>query len=204
MAETPNPTTEPQGPDQAAPATDEPKPVRKPLTPFQRFLRAALRWTALVVGVFALGLLSGYILLYQPAQRQNAQLKASLTTANQKAGTTDQLKSENEQLTQQVNLANGHILLLQALNDANSARLGLANKDTASARKVLTPTSATLDRLVSALGPDQQQTAKAAQARLSLVLTELSSDPTTAASDLAILSKQLVDLEQKAYPSAAQ
>jgi septal ring factor EnvC (AmiA/AmiB activator) len=137
--------SEPVQPAGAVPLVESPKPnllVRffSAESASGRFLRGLLRTVALVVGVFALGLLAGYLLLYRPAsqalQKSQAELQAVVTTLTD---TSQQLDSSRADLlvTQshlqdiEANLARSeiNILVLQVQNDVVRARLAVINKN---------------------------------------------------------------------------
>ncbi|HVN53994.1 MAG TPA: hypothetical protein VMT46_06655 [Anaerolineaceae bacterium] len=179
-----------------------------PDTRFGRFNRATLRVVATVVGLFALGLLSAYLLLYRPAQQELQQTKADLARANQRLDSlqTDldqaRLAQENsnrssQELSGQTEMANNHVLLLQAMNKANLARLALAKNDPAGAEQALKDAPAILLKLNPAISAENGDLAKSIQTRLNLALNEIRSDPRTATSDLGILNDQFLDLEKK-------
>lgn len=179
-----------------------------PDTRFGRFNRAALRVLATAVGLFALGLLSGYLLLYRPALQELQQSKADLARANQRLDSLqadldqarlaqEDSKKSSQALSGQTEMANNHVLLLQAMNKANLARLALAKNDPAGAEQALKDAPAILLKLNPAISAENTDLAKSIQARLNLVLTEVRSDPKTAASDLGILNDQFLALEKK-------
>ena len=200
------------------PASPEKKPQRGFLhflfgadTRLGRFNRAALRFLATVLGLFALGLLAGYLLLYRPALQELQRTRADLAQATQRLDglqtNLDQsqqaqadLKKSNQELASQTEGANNHALLLQAMNQANLARLSLAKNDPAGAQQALKETPAILLKLNPAISAQNADLAKSIQARLNLVLAELQRDPKTAASDLGILNDQFLDLEKKINP----
>ena len=86
---------EKETPPPATPSAEPQKPVKKPWlgrllyamfspnTRLGRFMRPVLRWTAAIVGLFGLGMLATYLLLYTPAAQQLAAARAALQSAQQ-------------------------------------------------------------------------------------------------------------------------
>ncbi len=173
-----------------------------------RFNRAALRFLATVLGLFALGLLAGYLILYRPTQQELTRVRADLAQTNQRLdGMQNDLNSAkqaqadlaktNQDLQKQTDAANQHALLLQAMNQANLARLALAKNDTAGAQEALKNAPSFLIKLDPSISAQNADLIKTIQTRLNLALTEIQTDPKIAASDLGILNDQFVDLEKK-------
>ncbi len=171
-----------------------------------RFNRSASLWVGGFVGVFALGMLSTYLLLYRPLQLDAQQTQTSLKTAQQQLATVQDDLSKARQdlsgaqtqvagLTASVASLKANVDLLQALSDVNLARLDLATHDTAGARTALAGTGDTLKSLAAFLQSKDASTAQSIQSRLALVLSELPGNPDTAASDLKILADQLGKLQ---------
>jgi len=209
----------PAGPERAAPAAKPESGFKRGLraflgteTRFGRFMRGFLRWTAAVAGLFALGLLSGYLLLYRPAQQQVRSLQSEYDQSQkdlQRAqAELDQarqnlkvMERQGQGLQKDLGTARSHVLLLSALAGVNESRMELALKKTAAAREALDPAGAALKQLGPVVAAADSDLLNTAQARLALVLTEISNDPKTAASDLEILTQQLKDLESKLVPA---
>ncbi len=175
-----------------------------------RFNRKLLRWVGGFVGVFALGMLSTYLLLYKPLVQQYDQAAAAQVAAEQQAkavqSTQDTVEQNlsnaqdlNQGLVKQLDSANTHVILLQTLNDANQARVALGNKDTASAKTALSAATASLKKLTDVIQSTDASTAKDLQTRLNLAIGEVDANPTNAALDLGIFIKDLTDLESSLY-----
>ncbi len=179
-----------------------------PETKFGRFMRVLTRTLAVIVGLFALGVLVTYLMLYRPladeanglksnltqAQQQSEQLQKDLTKAQQDV---TQLKKTNTDLTASLDKAKGSQAVLTALNAVNLARYHVASGSAAEAKSALDTVPAALDDVAKAAGSANTAQIADVRSRLALVLGEMERDPQTAASDLGILVTQLTDLGKK-------
>jgi hypothetical protein len=209
--ETPDAVTPP------APAVEPQKPPQKPwlsralyatLSPetrLGRFMRPFLRWTAAIAGLFALGMLATYLLLYTPATQQLAAARAELQSAQQQAANTSSILA-----TAQANLADLQIRydqsqatlkkavmrvgLLQVANQVAAARLALDNRDGAAAQKALADARTILNQVLPEVKGIDANAATQLDSRLTLVVSELN-DPATAQADLVILATKLSTLD---------
>jgi hypothetical protein len=173
-----------------------------------RFNRLALRWFAIVVSLFAVGLLTGYVVLYRPAQNELKNLKAQSELDQQKiSGLTNKvqdltqqnstLTGQKQELTTSLSAANDQLQLLQMVGQLQTARLYIEKKDYSAARKALLESRTALPKLTSIIEKQDSTLPKTMQTRLDLVLGELDSSPQTAASDTEILITLLLDAENK-------
>jgi len=199
------------------PAAEPPKPARKPwlyrflyalLSPetrLGRFMRPFLRWTAAIVGLFALGMLAAYLLLYAPAARQLTAARAELQAAQQQASSTNAALAAAQKnladLQARYSLSQGalkkagvRVSLLQISNLVAAARLALDNRDGAAAQKALTDARFILDQVLPDVESTDANAATQLDSRLTLVVSELN-DPATAQADLALLATRLSDLD---------
>jgi len=213
----PGQVPEQETPAAVTPAVEPQKPARKPwlyrffyalLSPetrLGRFMRPALRWTAAIVGLFALGLLAAYLLLYNPTAQQLAATRVELQAAQQQAGDTKAaLAAAQKNLADmqvQYNQAQGalkkaaiRVSLLQVSNQVAAARLALYNKDGTAAQKALTDARTILDQVLPDVKGIDANAGTQLDSRLTLVTSELN-DPATAQADLAILATKLSDLD---------
>jgi hypothetical protein len=179
-----------------------------PGTKFGRFMRVLTRALAMIVGLFALGVLVTYLMLYRPlvdeanglrsdlaqAQQQRDQLQQDLSLAKQDVL---QLKKSNTDLITSLDKATGSYAVLTALNAVNLARYHLASGSAAEAKSALDAVPAALDDVFKAAGIANVAQISDIRSRLTLVLGEMERDPQTAASDLGILVTQLTDLGKK-------
>jgi hypothetical protein len=213
--------TPPPEPQPAAPLYP-PLPPRKdkksllyhlfsPETRVGRVTRPVLRWLAAITGLFALGLLAGYLVLYQPTQRSLDSALAQLDQASQAA--SQQNKSQQVALSDrnqaqaayekaQADLAKAasENKLLVELVDVSNARVALVNKDGAAAKIAIQQAQTDFSSVLPYLQSQDKTRADVLQSRLDLVAKELVSDPQATLADLDKLSADLTDLHKKLFP----
>jgi peptidoglycan hydrolase CwlO-like protein len=208
MMDNPTPTPKPIPP--AAPKKSFLGTLFNKETRFGRFMRAASRWTALVLSLFALGLLAGYFLLYRPTQQSLGQTQASyrqasqdLTAAQKKVedltATNTSLSNQVLTLNQAVDRASQHVQLLQLVKTLQIARLSISNQDPVAARQMLVNSRTALNNLAAAIDKYVPGTSKTMQARLDLILSEIDQNQKTAGADVDVLVNQLLDYEKSNY-----
>lgn len=198
-----------------APVDDAPKEDSK----IRVFFRALLRWTLGLLIVLGLGFLAAVYLLYRPevqttkdlqSQLLSEQLAASEQVADlesQIAGLEDQiaalepLATENAELVAVQNEFELHIAILDARIDVSNALLALATDDPARARVSLDRTGEALAKVSSLLPEDQREIVTALEQRLELVLSEIEDEPYAAQSDLDVLEKRLLEMEDALFGS---
>jgi len=179
----------------------------------RRFFRKLIRWTAGLLIIFGLGLITSIIVFYRPAVKEAEttiqQLKSDIsakedTILDLQEQITD-LKSQiaelepleganNDLLAAQADFQL-HIAILDARLDVANAMLSLKGDDIAQARVVLNNTGKTLETISELLEPGQRDVVVAMVQRLDLVLSEIEEDPYAAESDLDVLSTNLLQLE---------
>ena len=176
-----------------------------PQTRFGRFMRTLLRWVAAIVGLFALGLLVTYLLVYRPVQQQLDMTQVELkgvqqqlldvqaTLTSTQKGLQD-VQGQYQQSQAALKKANLRVRLLWVLNYVNSARLALNNKDGGAAQNALNSAKSELDGALADLQTFDPAAANLVSTRLGLVISELN-DPVTAQADLNILYNKLVDVD---------
>jgi hypothetical protein len=198
----------------APPAVEKPKQsvgskvlnfLFSPQTGRGRFMRALVRWVAAIVGLFALGLLVTYLLVYRPAQQQLDTTRVELkgvqqqlldvqaTLTSTQKGLQD-VQGQYQQSQAALKKANLRVQLLWVLNYVNSARLALTNKDGGAAQNALNSAKTEMDGALADLQAFDPAAANLVSTRLGLVISELN-DPTTAQADLDILYAKLVDID---------
>ena len=224
----PSPVSEPKAAQEPQPnpiPADKPlypplptqQPRRSPLTfllgpetSVGRFMRPLLRWLAAVTGFFALGLLAGYIMIYQPTQREldAAQLSMPQTTPalTQKDQTLQASQSSSEQAQQNLKLAQTQLSkaasengLLVVLVGISNARVSLVTKDGPAAKIALEQAQADLAVIYPYISGLDLNNDELLKSRLDLAAKELVTDPTAALSDLDKLAVDLADLHQKLF-----
>jgi hypothetical protein len=110
-------------------------------TRFGRFNRALLRWLAIVLSLFLLGLLAAYFALVRPLQLQNEQYRASLAAADETTQRLEQINVDKGDLEKQLadlqaaaTVDADHILLLRATGKLQDARIAYLLDDRARTR----------------------------------------------------------------------
>jgi len=171
-----------------------------------RFLKSATRWLFGLLIVFGLGALAVIFLLYTPTRQTLQQTQADLETAKQKISDLESqvqkmaaLETQNASLQKEVDAGVLHIKLLTALTDVDTARVALAEKDAPAAKAALADTAATIKEISTLAGSNQSEAVKFIQDRLTLVLSEIETDPATAQTDLGVLAGKLIELEKALY-----
>lgn len=177
-------------------------------TRFGRFNRALVRTLGIIVGLFALGLLAGYILLYQPTERQLASTQVDLDSAHIQIGNLESTAEDSQAKYDELNrsyataqsLLDGvtaRMHLARMSSAVLQARLALADRDGPTAQKALKAAQQEMDALKGSAGKADPETANDIQTRLTLASSELTRDPKTADADLQILSDALNTLDGK-------
>lgn len=186
--------------------TEPPPPDESRL---RRFVWRAARWVLGLLVVFMLGFLTAIYGLYRPAlnERQSVERQLSNSQAETASlqseldatqGQIGDLQARIEELSsletrnQELEL---HVNILSARSDVISARLALANDDPSRSRAALARTGETLNTLQDLLAADQSDLVTDMQDRLELVLSEIDEDTFAADSDLGVLERSLLELE---------
>jgi len=176
-----------------------------PQTGFGRFMRTLVRWVAAIVGLFALGLLVTYLLVYRPTQQQldatqielkgvqQQLLDVQATLTSTQKGLQD-VQGQYQQSQAALKKASLRAHMLWVLNDVNSARLALFNKDGGAAQNALNSAKSEMDAAKVDLQAFDPAAANLISTRLGLVISELN-DPATAQADLDILYAKLVEVD---------
>lgn len=196
-------TEEPALAETPQPVVDEPRGPGR----FRRFMRGLLRWMLLIVLLFGAGMLTTYFTLVRPLQQQAAASQSSLdqarrdlssaeTRLGESEGQVKNMQTQVEQARADVQKAQNRAALQTVRTDLALTRLALANKDGPSARTSLVQAQNDLAQLLPALEKADASLAKSITGRLEIILNELNRDPTTAISDLDILSRHLVEAEE--------
>ena len=214
---TPSPSPQVERPSQPVPPFPS-KPERRGLfyhllsseTRTGRFMRPLLRWLAAITGLFALGLLAGYFLLYQPAQNQLDSALVKLNEMNQSISQKDktQLSAQTDrdqalknlkQAQDDLNKAASENDLLVVFAEVNSVRVALVNKDGQSAKIQIDQAQISLVRAQVYINTQDKTRGDLLQTRLDLASKELVSDPQAALADLDKLAADLTELRQKLF-----
>ena len=175
-----------------------------------RFNRAALRWAALVLSLYALGLFTSFFLLYRPTFQYLIQTQSNYTEVNQNlsiaqrkiqdlTATNTSLANQVLALNQNVDRASQHIQLLKLINSLQAAHISIDNLDTVTARQTLISSRTALDALGPVIDKTSAGSSKIMLARLDLITSELDQTPKSAAADLDVLIGQLLAYEKANY-----
>lgn len=176
-----------------------------PETRTGRITRPVLRWLAAITGLFALGLMVGYLALYQPVSQQKDTALLQLTMAQEQVRTgeanlktmTADRDAVQKKLTQSeadLSKARAENDLLLVLVSVNNARVALVNKDGASAKTALDQAQLDLPRALPVLEKYDKAVADVLKSRLELASKELVIDPQAAQTDLGKLQSDLLAL----------
>jgi hypothetical protein len=167
-----------------------------------RFLRALLRTLALIVGLFALGLLAAYLLLYRPAQQQltSAHLQATQTAGQLQQARQDLSKAQQalqaaqdqvQQIQTRLEVEVAHGQVLRAMDAITQVRLAIQNKDKPAAVKNLDTAQGYLQAVQPLLEKRDPQEASTLQALFTLAKNDLDRDLKLASQDLDRLQSEL-------------
>lgn len=174
---------------------------------FRRFMRRLVRALAVIVLLLGAGFLITYFLLARPAQQQVAQLQSRLEQAQrdlssaetrvaESEGQVKNMQTQVEQARAEVEQAQSLAALQKVRTDIAVARLALANRDGPAARTALVQAKNDLAQLLPTLKAADEGLANSVSGRLDIILNELNRDPTTAISDMVILSRNLDQAEK--------
>ena len=175
-------------------------------SPFGRFMHSFVRWTVLILGVFAVGMLVSYILFGVPLARQLKDATAQIESLNQSLDESTNtmtalkanLESEQDQRLQAqlaVDKVEGRYEALSMTRYVQQAQVALLQKDNAAVKTALESAEAELDKLDVYLSSQDADLGDTILSRLSLVQKEFVSDPVTAAQDMEILLDRLAEAE---------
>jgi hypothetical protein len=174
----------------------------------RQFFQRLLRWVFGILIIFGLGFLLAIFTLYIPNRQAIDRKDASLRQVNQKV---EDLQSElvtlkDEQKTCQnvqdeLENANLHVVILKAQIDVANAQLAMANNAPEKARLSLSEVENTLQTIARLVVKNQQKIISDLQSRLSLAIGEVNTNPYAAQSDLDVLATGLLELENASFAS---
>lgn len=177
-----------------------------PPSRFSLFLRGALRWAAALVLVFGLGVAAMWVVRVKPQAEQIATLRSQVDGLQQEVDSLTSevkelrpLKQKNADLQGQLEIAEGHLQVLQVLVDVTSGQVQIGLGDPAAARRALAETDTRLKTLQSTLAADKQKDLQSMRSRLGLVLSELETNTFAAVKDLEVLAGDLAAFERAAF-----
>jgi hypothetical protein len=147
-------------------------------------------------------MLLSLFIFYIPKSNSFHQAQADLAKANQQISALQNqldskkpLENQNQDLQTQLDASKLHVNLLSARLDVATAQYYLAKTDPAKARVALSKTDGTLTTLGTLLPSDQSKVVSDMQSRLKLSLGEIDGNPYAAQSDLDVLAKSLLELD---------
>ncbi len=172
-----------------------------------RAVRGTIRALGLIIGFYALGFFTAYILFFQPLQRRSAAAQGDLTALrsqftlqqsqlDQAAATLQGADAQRKLSDASLARVKARVVVLQALNQVSSARLSLARQDATSASLAF----GNAEKLVKAVLPDLTSLGAAQSSTLTTVLdlarADLSRDAKLADQDLDRLASELLLVDQ--------
>ncbi len=172
--------------------------VKEP-TAFQRFIRQAVTWLAVVAVAFLAGMITFYFTLYQPKIDQLNQTEANLSETEQELNA---LTAELQEVTAQrdaLENAQDYRMLLSIMVDIYTARLALTQENTSAAKTALSDTEDTLTAILSVIREFDANLASTIPQRLSLIRTNIDGNIENAIADCDLMIKDLRDIEKALY-----
>ena len=185
-------------------ATKKKKPPAPPPGKFQRFLRKVLLWAVGLLGVFALGVGVTWVMLVRDLRTENADLQSQVEAleAGQVAAQESIRQEYQDQLDAfqaEVEEANLHIHLVNALVDVSSARVALGQSDLVGIRAALAGTDDRLASLQAGLGADGTTAVQALRDQLAALLDDLDQDAISLDQELERITSNLLALERSLF-----
>ncbi len=183
----------------------------------KRFLRQALRVALAFVVIIGIGALLVIFLLYIPERQKSTQSSQDLVQANQtielmqsqiadletelqnQQDSFDALLSDNQELNNALDMAELQVVIISVRTDIANARLALAVDDASQARLILTGSPKSFDKMENLLPIGDTEIVANLRERLELVLGEIERDAYAAESDLNVLDKALLELENNYF-----
>ncbi|MCK4726954.1 MAG: hypothetical protein KAT29_14180 [Anaerolineales bacterium] len=205
------------------PSTEESEPLSEPApepveeSRSKRFFRQALRVVLAFAIIIGIGAVLVIFLLYIPERQKSAQSSQDLAQANQtidlmqsqiadletefqnQQDRFDALLVENQELNSALDMAELQVVLLSVRTDIANARLALAVDDSGRALLILTNTPKSFDKMEKLLPVEDDEIVANLRERLELVLGEIERDAYAAESDLDVLDKVLLELENNYF-----
>jgi hypothetical protein len=159
---------------------------------FMAFVRRMITWVLVFLLVYLAGVVTIYILEYQPTKDALEQVQLDLDQAN--ATIADQ----------QVELDQAYFNLsynayLEVLADVYAARLALELDDTLGAKAALATTDEQLELILEDVAEFDQALAESLPQRLSLIITNIDADIERSISDADFFTEDLLKVYQGVY-----
>ncbi len=182
-----------------------PAPAAKP-NRFAVIVRRILFALLGAVLIFLAGALAAYLLIARPAQSElsavSTELEAQKSAAQQVSADLDSaqqrlaaLEAEKKDLQARLASADLYIAILNALTEAQTARIEIAARNTTGASLALSNLGRALKTLESVAQSDQKAVIAALQKDLQPIVSQLASNPSAAQSELEKLAGNLMQLK---------
>lgn len=170
----------------------------------RRFIRRVLMWAIVILGVFALGVGATWVTQVRQLQSERQTLLGQIQELQAEESEAmealrAQHRSDIEALQEDIDAANLHIQLVNALVDVSSARVALGEEDLVGVRSALAGTDDRLSKLQTELGADGVTAVKAIRDQLASLLVNLGDDPALTDQDLERLIANLLALERSVF-----
>jgi hypothetical protein len=167
----------------------------------------------LIIGVLALGLLVGYLLLYRPvtqqltaaqqeSQQNAAQVKQVQADLDKAKGDLKTAGARADQLQAKLDIEVSRSQVLRAMNEITKARMALAAKDNANTVKALDASLAFLKPIMPTLEKLDSAEASTLTALFTLAKNDLARDTKLASQDLDRLQAELELAEKNVLKSS--
>lgn len=181
------------------------------------FFRQALRIALACVIIIGIGAILVIFLLYIPERQKSIQNSQDLAQASQtidlmqsqitdleaellnERDRYDTLLSENQELSSALDMAELQVVIIGMRTDIANARLALAVDDSGQALLILTNMPKSYDKMENLLPGGDAVIVANLRERLELVLGEIERDAYAAESDLDVLDKALLELENNYF-----
>ena len=198
-------------------ALSEPAPEPAVESRSIRVIRQALRVALAFAIIIGIGAILVIFLLYIPERQRSNQISQDLVQASQtielmqsqivdletetenQQDRFDALLVENQELSSALGMAELQVVIISVRTDIANARLALAVDDSGQARLVLTNTPKSFDKMENLLSERDAEIVDNLRERLELVLGEIEQDVYAAESDLDVLDKALLELENNYF-----
>jgi len=204
------------GEDNIEPSTLDSETTTRPTVQESKgrtFFRGFIRWTAGLLIIFGLGLITGIFVFYRPslqeserirnqslADIQNSdekilELEGQITALNSKVSELQPYKGKNEELLDQNISLELHVNILDARLDVANARVAIIQDNSSQAVVILDKTNKNLEKISRLLEDDQKEVVTDLMTRLGWVVEDIGIDAETALSDLNVIGAKLLQLE---------
>jgi hypothetical protein len=168
------------------------------------FLRKLLMWVLGLIGVFALGVGTAYVVMVRDLQAERDDLQSQVEAFQTEQATIEdsiraECDAEIEDIQAQVDEANLHVQLVNALVDVSSARVALGQDDLVGIRAALAGTDDSLANLQEGLGADGTEAVQALRDQLEGLLDNLEQDSLSLDDTLERFTSYLLALERSLF-----